>query len=749
MAETIANWAVKLSADATGLVQGLQASASTMQGFASRAAIISKTAASSAVASLKTITGINLSGPAADMMQFGGALAGVGQGVFTGGIIGLATAGVALSGVMLTIANNTINSVAQLERFGSRVGLTAQEAAGLRSVAERARVPWDEMDDVVSKWGVRLGELNRELANPGGGAMVGMLEAMGINARAFASANLGEQFRMLREGTQSIENPMQRLAALGEVVGRRNAQTVMRLLNAPGADFGNLAEMGRQAGHDFTPEQGQSMLRLQKQIEETKIQAGQIFTQMAGPLAMVATPAIASVALAVRALVEQGRSLAPIIGAGMVYVFGPFSALITGISLLVAGLAYGVGYVYERIQAGIARVMPFVTLIIGTVSPLISSIGETVSLTFEMLAEKFAWVGGLVDLWWDGVKFAAIGVLVVIGGAVIAALLGVTTAVEFTSAILARLLARSRDAIRSLAEATNNDTLRNFASSLDRGASSMTRIATSAGEAGRGIVSAVQALPGLLGQAGSAASMASQSWEHFAYAARRNFGQVTGPQLTAQLAAASAVMGLFNTNTNAPNAGGWSELASRMESENRLALLTREQAEMTRLQATNEYAIANAGIRRLMEDRLALAQREREINEDILRLRQNAEQVREQTRSPLETFRSGMEQLEEQLGRGMFGPETFRRRAEQLFNDLEKNDRTRQDRSPAAVLAGTVQEQAAIVASQRQERDINRNPQERIRATLERMEQHELQARRQREEMVVAIREIMVERMGN
>src|SRR4051812_11533909 len=90
MADFIGDWAVKFSADASGMIKGFQDASRATAAFGAEAKMVSSTIGSTINSALANVTKIDLGQQTAELQRLGSALLNVGAGFLTGGPIGAA-----------------------------------------------------------------------------------------------------------------------------------------------------------------------------------------------------------------------------------------------------------------------------------------------------------------------------------------------------------------------------------------------------------------------------------------------------------------------------------------------------------------------------------------------------------------------------------------------------------------------------------------------------------------------------------
>lgn len=713
MADYISNWAVKLTANASGLVQGLDVGAAKMQAFAKQTLASTKLMTSGVNSALQAVTGTNVAAALGPLSGVGNSILGLASTLATAGpagaIAAVASAAVSAAGAVASFGVSSINSIGSAARLANRIGLTTQEMLGLREVAQGRGLSFDDMNDGINGYARNLAKLHQEIASGQAGPIVNALGTIGINAAEFARLPVAAQFAQLSAGLNGVQDGMQRLALARAILGRGVA--LERMLGADPSAFTNLSNVAGAAGLQVSQGQSASILSasnafrafsqvFQNTVNSIQTAAAVVFAPFASFFTTTLTAAVTALAPVFRMLTVA------VLGVGFGYIIAGMMALAAAVQFVMPVLR-GIGGAFDIVWKAITKVWDAMTPVIG--------------LFAQMIGTLFGGFG-IMSAWGEGFQN--------VGNFIASGILG-------AAAIVARVV-----------------------SSVSTSLSGVVRMAATAAAA----ISVLEVA------AGGTADTALQT----------RLLQISGDLQTAGIVADNAARRLQSTNLNAQqvNAGPqlaganpeWSTRLQQLQQERAQIGLTTQELErqraisqgLTPIQAAavvaqiarNEHARTEATFaeqtRNLQEQavraqadgaaaqEIALARhrgvseeliRQREIMqaavadaERLQRLRQQATQTAQQLRNPGEQFNARIAELRDMLNEGGLGIGDFNRGVAGAFNQLmQAAPQQPADRSPQAALAGSVEEQRAIVRAQQQDQQSRMNPQERVRQVLEQM----------------------------
>jgi hypothetical protein len=689
MSDTIGSWAVKLNADSSGLVQGLQSAQGSLGNFTSAAGTLVKGFTTQMNSMFAQITGSNVAQRLQPLIDMGRALVSFATSAATGNVAGMAAAFIAGGTSLTMFATAGMTAIATQERLGNRIGITAQEVAGLQMIAGRARIAPEDMGEMMRVWPMRLAELRHELDH-GGGRMVGALQQMGIDAQAFASASLPEQFARLAEGSQGIGNEMQRSALMADVLSRRGMG--LAPIFAQSADeIRNLSGVAQQMGYDISASDSRMIAGVVRDGRLLAQQFDATLSNLMQGAAVALAPFLSVVVETFRQLLVEGRPLIQFLGA----------TLAAGVAVFASGWLVAMG-------------------VIRTAMPVISATGVFLDSLRHSLAEAYVAVRPLA---------------VEIGG-MVARLLNFDGTIEGLAAKIREWSKSTIDVVREAVTFIVREIGR-AAGMFATAAETISRGTILFGVAGavlnsnadlRGFAERMREVQ----QATNATIVSLQNMQ----AASQTVG-LTDAQWARRFAEIDRQVYGDRQNSHA----GWTQMAQDIERAAAEMGMSREAREMLQLQRD-----LNDEVTREQERRLEIAQELRRQAEFVRDMGREADRQRDQLRNPMEQFQSA--QLRAQELFAVTGDEDLFGR--QMMNAAQQLERSVHSavQAPSAVLAGSVEAQRAIAAAQRQDREDSRDPIDRLRSVMERAERQAARQTELQQQMVQALRDGRLDIIG-
>jgi hypothetical protein len=204
-ATSIGAWAVNLSCDAQGLMNGLQAGEKGVAGFAQNTVAALKGVSSQTANLFSAMTRLNVGQQLQPLLNIGKSIGGLISSLATGNIAGSAAAFVGVGVSLVSFASASMDAIAVQERLGRQIGITAQETAGLQALASRANLAPESITQALSMWPLQLAHIRQEIdSGHSDGPMSIALARMGIDARSFIELDLPTQLSAMAGGLQSI-----------------------------------------------------------------------------------------------------------------------------------------------------------------------------------------------------------------------------------------------------------------------------------------------------------------------------------------------------------------------------------------------------------------------------------------------------------------------------------------------------------------------------------------------------------------
>ena len=698
MADFIGEWAVKLSANASGLVQGMDQAAARTKAFSAQAITAAKTAATGVNDALNAITKVNLGAQTAQLQSMASAAVGIGAALATGGTVAIVGAIGAAAMAVASYSMASMDAVATQVKLGKQLGVTAQEAAGLQAIAARRDVSGDDMTQGLTVYSTRLAELRKELDGGKGGPMMAALGRMGINAREFINLNLPGQFAQLAAGSARLGDGMERQAAFAEILSRRG-MGIANMFKEPAEDLANAGAVAARLGFTISQSQAVMVAATMREIKDLGGYIGAVFSNIGQGAAVAFAPVALSFSRALREVVQHGQPLLQFIGTLLTAPIIPFwtglsgavvlaMPLIKGVSSAIMSIAEAAKSVYTSVAPVFGEMFTMVASMFGTSNP-IEAFGRALEAFGSGFATTMRVVGEGIKLWLDGVKTQLSGLIF-------------------------------------MAETANKA----FAAMTQQNSISLTSVLANLTIPIPGIMNAVNSL---MSKQGVSAVVTKPLPGFDANGA----GSVGWNTVSDRVAQQSRMIGWDRESIerrellDRKEGTTWAEMENLVG--NQIARNNRENAASLSLlvRQTSELGLSARELDMMQARRkgeTAELQRQRSLQWDInegrramLDLQNRAERVREQMRTPLQRFNDEVIQLQDMFPNG---GNAFDRAMADQFRRLEGNANA-MDRNPAAVMRGSVAEAQAINQAMRQDRIQNRDPQERVRLVLERIERQE------------------------
>jgi hypothetical protein len=657
------DWMIKLRADASQMKSGLQTAQGSVTSFAQVAGSAISGLATSMVRSLDQLSGGTISRTLQPLAELGSSIASFAAGAATGNIVGMVAAAVAGTASLVSFAGAGIQAIDVQARLGARLGITAQEIAGLQVVASRARIAPEAMSQAMTMWPMQLARIREQLNNPAGGELTRNLSRMGINAREFVSLPLPEQFARIAEGSRRFSNESERNAAIMMALGEQN-RGLLPMFSEGATGFRNLGDAAAEMGYNISQDTANAVAGVVRDVRTFAAQLEGSVGNLAAGLGAGFAPVIREVVDSFRAVLNEGRPLLQFLGT---YMGDQLAVLTAGWRVTLAVFRFAAPALGEVGQQ-LLSLRTFALQVVESFRPLANVTLTFVNSIMSMLGStaSFTTFQAFMDTWATGVS----------------------------------------ELIRGLAVSVVT-TMREMATNI---ASTAEAMATSASLFG-GVLGADQAR-GL--------NDLARNMREFRNGADQTIERLNALRLARSDGPANIGQndsGQYDFLGNPGVISDWSQLAEQIERSNSLLGLSREEQELfnARMQAGEN------GLSEAQEERIRQLQEERRLREGIANeARRIADSVMprmEQLRNPLEQFRDNMRdaqlRLETTGDRNLFGRELldFAQQLERGMQDMSK--------APAAALAGSVEAQKAIAEAQRQERNTQQDPIERLRLVME------------------------------
>lgn len=719
MADSIGAWSLSLTANASGLVKGLEDSAKKTADFTKQVTSMTKTMASGMNSALLGIARIDLGQQTSEIGKLASAAMGVASGFALGGVAGGVVAVASLVGALISFSSASMDAIATQAKLGKAVGVSAQEIAGLQVIANRAGVAPETVSHSLSMWALQVGHLNSELHAGHAGPISLALDRMGISAREFARQSLPEQLAAIAEGSQRIGNMTERNAAVFAVLGR-HARDLAPLLRQPAEELRDMAGVAASVGYNISQADATAIAGTVKRLKEGSATIGAMFNAIGQEAAVMFAPVADFVGETLRMIVTEAMPVVKILGS---LLFIP--------ALLILG--------------------PGITAIVSVVRlgmPILSAFSKVVTAVYTAFRDNFAKIEPVVTQIWESISstFGGANPIEMLGRAISSTIPAIVWGIDQLGNTLAGVVnvaAASVQRIASIVDAVKpllGGDEGGFRASFARG------VGTGLGR--------------VLGGAGS-------DQGNFAYKPQMNAVEMSRgfSAMAEEIERGNRQLGMTReqieinkawedrlTLSQIANLQRVQEARTRFESQvavDRAATNLFVQAENQGL-TEQEVLLRNAqrlGVPQFEIDRLRFAVQLTEQMQEQNRLRQRGEQLRESLRTPGEQFQQRILEAQQRADNGG-GLGLFQRETASAFEELMRA--TNRDPGAAqAVLAGTVEQQRAIAQAQRDERRNNVDPIERVRQVLEQQRQLQLAQRDYLAEFTRLARDGFIGQLGN
>ena len=741
----IGEWAVRLVANANGLVQGCEAGARTVRTFAQQARVATSAIGSGLNTAIASLSRIDLGKSTEQLQRVTGAVLGVGSAALTGGATAVAGAVASATAALGAFATQGMESIAIQAKLASRLGITATEAGGLMSIAAQVNVSPDELVGGFAKFDMQIAHLREQLNSGRGGPMVDALERMGVNARDFAQMGLPQQLHALQNGMGNIENVAERNSTLMEILGRRAEGVLGPLLRMQGVDFSNLAGIGRAAGLAVDDSTAKFIASAVKELKAAGQGLGTTMSIVGRTLAIAVTPVALLVGQTISLLSQQAQPLLALLGMGLVVAFAPVLAIIAAVAgavrlfmPIIQGVSEAVGFVGNAIKDVFTEVWG---VLAATVSAFTDAFGAGISNPLEFFKGVLKSAGQAVSEIIRSLGMALTELVSMVAGGVAKAAAGLAVVLAATNTATGaewsgnlRNLQSNLGQVQTRAERAQA-ALRNLGSGVTTGPtqediaawqsmmpvggalnlvnrlSTMPIDANAAATAFERLQRAIMALPPTAGPSPERVRQITQAIDQ--QIARLGVSAERQAWLDAQAAGATEQQLAQIAARNEILAQGQAIAANRQhvtEIEQRaitLGMSAREQ-DLHRLELTRRATDEMRAQLNLAHDRLEAAQR-------LAAAENQVRQMIQATRTPLEQFRSGVNDMFNAMADGaVMNAEDQGRHIGHIFEQLDRAFPRVEREPPSALMEGSIEAARAVAAARRDAMGRSQDPQERI-----------------------------------
>ncbi len=741
----IGEWAVRLVANANGLVQGCEAGARTVRTFAQQARVATSAIGSGLNSAISSISRIDLGKSTEQLQKVTGAVLGVGAAAMTGGVTAFAGAVASATASLGAFALQGAEGIAIQSKLARQLGVTATEAGGFLVLAGQAGILPDDLSSGIDKFALQVGKIREQLDSGGGGALVHNLERLGIDARQFVAMPVAGQLQALRAGMDHIEDATERNATLMMIMGRRAGEALMPLLRLQDADFSRMGDLGRRSGMAVDDSTARYVALAVKELKTTSRDLGTTIGIVGRTLAIAVTPVALLVGQTIGLITQHAQPLLSMLGMGLVVAFAPVLAIIAAVTgavrlfmPIVSGVSEAVGFVGNAIKDVFTEVWD---VLAATVSAFTDAFGAGISNPLEFFKGVLKVAGQAVSEIIRSLGMALTELVSMVAGGVAKAAAGLAIVLAATNTATGaewsgnlRNLQSNLGQVQTRAERAQA-ALRNLGSGVTTGPtqadiaawqsmmpvggtlnlvnrlSTMPIDANAAATAFERLQRAIMDVPPTSGPSPERVRQITQAIDQ--QIARLGVSAERQAWLDAQAAGATEQQLAQIAARNEILAQGQAIAANRQhvtEIEQRaitLGMSAREQ-DLHRLELTRRATDEMRAQLNLAHDRLEAAQR-------LAAAENQVRQMIQATRTPLEQFQAGVNDMFNAMSDGaVMNAEDQGRHIGHIFEQLDRAFPRVEREPPSALMEGSIEAARAVAAARRDAMGRSQDPQERM-----------------------------------
>lgn len=198
-------------------------------------------------------------------------------------------------GLAVKFFQGVAENAAMIDDLSNRLKISAEELSRYQFIAERGGVELETVAKSMQKLGVN----SIEAAN-GNNAAAAALSTLGINATTFKNLGMDEQFALIADKIQGIENPAERVKIAMDLMGKGGAE-MLQVMEGGGQAFLEMRDRADELGVTLTDVQANSLASMMDAFDDV----GYAVKGVAQDLLAFLAPAITKIVNAVAWAISQ------------------------------------------------------------------------------------------------------------------------------------------------------------------------------------------------------------------------------------------------------------------------------------------------------------------------------------------------------------------------------------------------------------------------------------------------------------
>jgi hypothetical protein len=198
-------------------------------------------------------------------------------------------------GLAVKFFSDVAANASKIDDLSNRLGISAENLSRYQFIAERGGVELDGMAKAMQRLGA-----NSIAAAQGNNAAAAALTTLGINAATFKNLGMDEQFALVAEKIQGVENPAERVRIAMDLMGKGGAE-MLQVMDQGGASFLELRDRADELGVTLTDVQANALDTMNDAFDDV----GYAVKGLAQDLLAFLAPAITKIVNAVAWAISQ------------------------------------------------------------------------------------------------------------------------------------------------------------------------------------------------------------------------------------------------------------------------------------------------------------------------------------------------------------------------------------------------------------------------------------------------------------